>query len=325
MDIYLFSLIFGCFCLFIIYLINETSTSTFIEYKQSYLNSPPINKFLIQYRGNTNYCIDDNGINSESTGNLKSYTCDPNNNNQQFTYDPTTMLLSNPNKKNLCIDDNDTINVNKDNNLSSKTCIKKDNYNQAFIYNQDSNQIMSANKYGLCVDSKSAVNDNGVKLYLNNCGGNGSVTNQGFNLLDVSLHGKKFIIKNKLKDNLCMHSGGTLNNASYSTTCSNTNSNLQFKYDVINKLLMKANDNTLCLDDRGVNSPDLNKTLYLSTCNANNRNQHFVYNEAKEMWYNPNKNLCIDDTAAVENNGTNLYLNTCNNDNINQKFTNVTL
>lgn len=315
------NLLFLCVCAIILYELfssylqsyNFVNISPFISYKKDFVNDPPKDKFLIKYKGKK-LCIDDSGAVNPGYK-IYSYSCDPGNINQQFSYNAENKLISNPNKNNLCIDDSGVTEIDGNKKMLMQNCDKKNN-NQHFVYNKDTEQIMAADKNNLCIDT-SAANQNGVSLYLNQCDSNN--INEKFELLNTKLHGKVFKLKNKFKDNLCVHPGKPNEIKAYSMTC-NDNNNMKFIYDTVNKQLKKANDTDWCLTDNGSIGPDINNNLYLFKCSDNNANQQFIYDFKNEMWKNPNKNLCIDDTGITENDGTNLYLYHCSTDNINQKF-----
>ncbi len=98
---------------------------------------------LLQNPFKQNLCMDDGGGILPGQTKMHMWTCDKNNLNQQFTYDPLLKQLKNPNK-NLCVDDG----------AGSKYHLwacDPNNKNQQFVYNPHTQMFANMNK-GKCMD-----------------------------------------------------------------------------------------------------------------------------------------------------------------------------
>lgn len=140
----------------------------------------PVNnqKFLVK-DPHKNKCIDDRGATS---GGQQLYVvgCDPNNVNQQWTYDHRTGLIKNANK-NLCWDDGGWSDANKNSGNPKATTRPCDpnNKNQQWRYSTRTRQFYNPNKTDQCLDDS----NDGISMYLYDCIMNN--TNQRFDIVNI--------------------------------------------------------------------------------------------------------------------------------------------
>lgn len=126
----------------------------------------PVNnqKFLVK-DPHKNKCIDDRAA---TTGGQQLYVvgCDPNNRNQQWTYDHSTGLIKNANK-NLCWDDGGWSVGNKNSGnpkMTTQPC-DPNNKNQQWRYSTRTRQFYNPNKTDQCIDDST----DGNSMYLWDC------------------------------------------------------------------------------------------------------------------------------------------------------------
>ena len=129
---------------------------------------------LLQNPFKPNLCIDDGGGTAPGQSKIHSWTCDRNNINQQFVYDPMLKQLKNPNK-NLCVDDGGGTRDGQT-QYHLWTC-DPNNKNQQFVYNPFNNMFANMNK-GKCIDDGGGFSAGASKLHNWSC--NGASINQRF-------------------------------------------------------------------------------------------------------------------------------------------------
>jgi hypothetical protein len=115
---------------------------------------------LLQNPFKQNLCMDDGGGTAPGQTKMHLWTCDKNNMNQQFTYDPMLKQLKNPNK-NLCVDDGGGT------KYGLWHC-DPNNKNQQFVYNPY-NQMFANMAKGKCMDDGGTLVPGGTKFDNFNC------------------------------------------------------------------------------------------------------------------------------------------------------------
>jgi hypothetical protein len=162
---------------------------------------PLSGKFYIKMIGKNNLCVDTGGYNGgdpNGSNAFHPFTCDPNNGNQQFTFDKNTYLFTNV-KSNKCIDDG-TGEYNKTkltgspldffgvpinhlyNKLTLWTCDKNQG-NQMFRYDPKTKLLKSLVKENKCVDDGGGTTSAASKFSLQDC--NPSSINQQVEIIPI--------------------------------------------------------------------------------------------------------------------------------------------
>ena len=187
-------------------------------------------KFLIKALHKNNLCVDDYGFE------VKLNTCDPNNPNQQWTYDANTKLIKNANK-NKCLDDGGAT-YGGQTKFAIWDC-QSTNQNQLFTYDSFTKMFKNSVKNNLCMDDAGATTPGSARMHVWGCDANNG--NQKFDIVSLALSNSvapvaltpsngfpsQFLFK-IANSNLCVEetsSGGSIFN-----TCDQNNPKQQLSY-----------------------------------------------------------------------------------------------
>ena len=127
----------------------------------------PSGTFQLKNVTKNNMCLDDGGVTTSGGGDFHTWTCDPTNTNQTWTYDPTTKLIKNPNKYNLCLDDGGGT-TNGQTNFHLWTC-DPNNKNQQWVFDPTTKLLKNPNK-NMCLDDGGGTTDGQTNFHIWECG-----------------------------------------------------------------------------------------------------------------------------------------------------------
>lgn len=129
---------------------------------------PPFNfpqRFMLQVPGKNNLCVDDGGGRKPGETKFHLWTCDTNNINQQFVYNPKTRQIQAANKLGLCVDDGG----GQEGSQFHLWDCNPENTNQHFVYNATTKMFQNPNKNNLCIEDGKAMGPGEAKMQLAKC------------------------------------------------------------------------------------------------------------------------------------------------------------
>ncbi|TMW56875.1 hypothetical protein Poli38472_006885 [Pythium oligandrum] len=274
-------------------------------------------EFMMRIPGKDNLCVDDGGGVASAQTQFHLWTCDPNNLNQVFRYDPATFTIRSSTKANLCVDDGGGLSAGQ--TLFHLYECNPSNNNQKFVYDWASQMFRNPTKANMCMDDGGGVSSGQTKFQLWDC--DVSNGNQHFEIMPRILPppithvdpaapvyhvpaflmgGEEVLIFMTEKPGMCVDDGGGSTNGQtkfLDQKCNKENNNQIFFYDAINYQFRSARKPNMCLDDGGGMTAGETQ-FHLWECHPDNINQRFVYEEATQHLRNPTKGLCMDDGGS---------------------------
>lgn len=254
---------------------------------------PPV--FMIK-RQDTDQCVD-----SSNGGHMRiAGSCDPQNTNQVWYYDPVNEHIVRR-STGKCMDDNDG------KFFSEVDCTSYPYPNQAYAYDQVTHQIHNTLKDNQCITG------NG-DLTLETC--KDDYRFQKFTLPSSVWPKNKFFIENGIHCADANNDGPILSRLQ---GCDSTNDNHVWYHDPNTDKVFRYVNQTekWCLDDGGAEK-DQDKHFISYPCQEGNKNQDYYYDPRTQHFVNKEKNLCMDSGGVIAN--TPYRAATCSPNNANQIF-----
>ncbi|KAL4115768.1 hypothetical protein PRIC2_012774 [Phytophthora ramorum] len=295
---------------------------------------------MFRVRGKNNLCTDDGGGRWNGATKFVDMPCNPDSQNQIFTYDSSTRLFHSANKPGLCMDDGGGWNA-AETQAHLWDC-DPNNQNQWFVWDENTMMLRNPAKNNLCFDDGGGVKPAESRYWLWACDNNNP--NQHFEVVsaaamaeekkkakiasgntavDILATGQEIMLRVRGKGNLCVDDGGGHSNGEtkfVNQPCNPDSPNQIFTYNSMTHQFKSVFKPGMCMDDGGAwNAAGSQAQLW--DCDPNNQNQWFVMDEDTLMLHNPVKdNLCFDDGGGTTAGSTRYVLWFCSDDNPNQHF-----